>query len=316
MQPDYSLPKARRPLKLQLGINAGFAINRFPEPEVWLRIVGEDLGLRCCQFVADLLNPFLPQDIVDEQAERIIENAARYDVRIRSVFSSAFTRVNHLLHPDAKLRGVWLDWFKRLLDLAARLGAEGAGAHFGILSVTDNNDPARRQERIDEGFESWRKLAEHGAAIGLKYVLFEPMSIPRELACTIAETEEIMARFESMDMSIPMRLNLDVDHGDLASPNPEDTDPYAWLRAFGKVSPVVHLKQSTRDKGGHWPFTPEHNERGIVRGELVLEALEDSGAEEVMLILELSHREREPAESRVLSDLKASVDYWRQFVAD
>lgn len=303
-------------MKLQLGINAGFAINRFPEPEVWLRIVGEELGLRCCQFVADLLNPFLPQDIVDEQAERIIENAARYDVRIRSVFTSAFTRVNHLLHPDPKLRRVWLDWFRRLFDVAARFGAEGAGAHFGILSVTDNSDPVRRRERIEEGFESWRKLAEHGAAIGLRYVLFEPMSIPRELACTIAETEGIMARFESMDMPIPMRLNLDVDHGDLASRNPEDTDPYAWLRVFGKVSPVVHLKQSTRDKGGHWPFTPEHNEQGIVRGELVLEALRESGAEEVMLILELAHREREPAESRVLSDLKASVDYWRQFVAD
>jgi len=113
-----------------------------------------------------------------------------------------------------------------------------------------------------------------------------------------------------------MRLNLDLDHGDLSSPNPDDTDPYAWLRRLGNVSPIVHLKQSTRDKGGHWPFTPEHNERGIVRGERVLEALEESGAEEVMLILELSFREREPAESRVLPDLRASVEYWRQFVAE
>jgi hypothetical protein len=76
----------------------------------------------------------------------------------------------------------------------------------------------------------------------------------------------------------------------------------------------VHLKQSTRDKGGHWPFTPEHNENGRITGEQVLDALEESGAEDVQLILELSHREREPAESRVLSDLKASVQYWRRFV--
>jgi len=46
--------------KFKLGINTGFATNRFPEPEVWLRIVGKDLGLRCVQFVADLLNP-MPQ---------------------------------------------------------------------------------------------------------------------------------------------------------------------------------------------------------------------------------------------------------------
>ena len=30
-------------MKAKLGINAGFAINRFPEPHVWLRIVGEEL---------------------------------------------------------------------------------------------------------------------------------------------------------------------------------------------------------------------------------------------------------------------------------
>ena len=51
-------------------------------------------------------------------------------------------------------------------------------------------------------------------------------------------------------------------------------------------------------------------------GEKVLEALEQAGVEETMLVLELSHREREPADSSVVSDLKASVAYWRQFVAD
>jgi sugar phosphate isomerase/epimerase len=303
-------------LTLQLGINAGFAINRFPEPEVWLRIVGEELGLRCCQFVADLLNPFLPPDLVDEQVERIRESAAKYDVRIRTTFTSAFTRVNHLLHPDRHTREVWFEWFKRFFDLSARLGAEGSGAHFGILSVADNADPGRRRERLAEGMESWRRLVEHGAQRGFRYVLFEPMSIRREIACTMRETREILDRFESMDMPIPMRLVLDVDHGDMASPNPDDTDPYAWLRAFGNVSPVIHLKQSKRDKGGHWPFTPEHNAEGKITGEEVLAALEASGAEEAMLILELSHREREPAELRVLPDLTASVTYWRQFVAD
>jgi len=303
-------------LNLQLGINCGFAVNRFPEPEVWTRIVGEELGLRCCQFVADLLNPFLPQDLLDEQVTRLSENAAKHDVAIRTTFTSAFTRVNHLLHPDPHTRRVWFDWFRRFFDLSARLGAEGSGAHFGILSVADHADPERRRERLEEGLQSWRRLAEHGAEIGFRYVLFEPMSIPREIACTIRETRDLLDAFDSLDMPAPMRLVLDVDHGDLASPNPDDTNPYAWLRAFGKVSPVVHLKQSKRDKGGHWPFTPEHNAEGSITGEQVLAALDDSGAEEVMLILELSHREREPAESRVLADLKASVDYWRQFVAE
>ena len=33
-------------MQVKLGINAGFAINRFPEPHVWLQIVGEELGLK------------------------------------------------------------------------------------------------------------------------------------------------------------------------------------------------------------------------------------------------------------------------------
>ena len=303
-------------LRLQLGINCGFAINRFPEPEVWLRIAGEELGLRCCQFVADLLNPWLPQDLVDEQVRRINENAAKHDVAIRTTFTSAFTRVNHIMHPDAHTREAWFEWFKRFFDLSARLGAEASGSHFGSLSVTDNADPARRRERLEEGMRTWRRLAEYGAGLGFSCLLFEPMSVSREIAHTIQETRGILDAFESMDMPIPMRLVLDVDHGDLSSPNPDDTDPYAWLRAFGSVSPVIHLKQSKRDKGGHWPFTPEHNAEGKITGEELLAALEESGAEEAMLILELSHREREPAESNVLPDLKASVEYWRRFVTD
>jgi len=301
-------------VNLQLGINCGFAINRFPEPEAWTRIVGEELGLRCCQFVADLLNPWLPQDLVDEQVQRINESAAKHDVRIRTTFSSAFTRVNHILHPDPHTRAVWFEWFRRFFDLSAKLGAEASGSHFGILSVTENADPDRRRERLEEGIRTWRRLAEYGASLGFRYLLFEPMSISREVAHTIEETQAILDAFDALDMPIPMRLVLDVDHGDLSSPNPDDTDPYAWLRAFGKVSPVIHLKQSKRDKGGHWPFTPEHNADGKITGEAVIAALEESGAEEAMLILELSHREREPAESRVLPDLRASVEYWRQFV--
>ncbi|HJN18913.1 MAG TPA: sugar phosphate isomerase/epimerase [Armatimonadota bacterium] len=301
-------------MKLQLGINCGFAINRFPEPEVWLRIVGEELGLRSCQFVADLLNPFLPQDLVDEQADKILENMARYDVKVGSTFTSQFTRVNHILHPDPHTRETWFEWMKRWIDLSVKLGAEGVGSHFGILSVTDNNDPALREERVSQGVEYWRRLAEYGAERGLRWVLFEPMSIRRELGETIAETQALLDRFAAIDMPIPMELVLDVDHGDVSSTNPDDTDPYAWLRQFGAVSPVIHLKQSKMDKGGHWPFTPEHNENGKITGEKVLAALEEAGCEESTLVLELSHREREPADSNVVSDLKASVEYWREFV--
>jgi len=94
--------------KFKLGINAGLAVNRFPEPEVWLKIVGKELGLKYVQFVIDLLNPFLPKIVIDREVEKIKKNAAKYGIKIDTTFTSAFTRINHLMHPDSLQRKVWL----------------------------------------------------------------------------------------------------------------------------------------------------------------------------------------------------------------
>jgi len=302
--------------RFRLGINAGFAINRFPEPEVWLRIVGEDLGLRYVQFVADLLNPFLPPEVIGDQTARVRESARRYNVKIDTTFMSAFTRVNHLLHPDALQRDVWFDWFKRWLKIAADLGARGSGGHFGILSVTDFKNKEQRALRIKEGVSSWQQLARFGSERGLQFLIIEPMSIPREMAATIDSAKQLLETLNGASLPIPIRLCLDVDHGDLGSPDQRDRNPYAWLKELSHLSPVIHIKQSTPNKGGHWPFTQEHNRMGTIQAPRVLESISASGAEEVVLLLEISHRERYPAENRVLDDLRDSVRYWRRFVAD
>lgn len=296
-------------MDIALGINTGFAINRYPEPEEWTRIVAEELGLDTVQFTADLLNPFLPAEIVDREADRIRELCDRRGIRVETTFTSAFTRVNHLAHPDRDVQRVWVDWFKRFFRLSRVLGAEGAGSHFGILSVRDNADPATRQRRIAQAVASWRELADAGAELGLDYLIFEPMSVPRELGETIPATHDLLNRCTGF--AIPMRLCLDVDHGDISSTDPRDTDPHEWIRAFGRVSPCIHIKQSLRDKSGHHPFTAEWNERGAVVPEEILATLRQAGVERCTLLLEISHRERWPREYSVLPDLKASVEYWR-----
>lgn len=300
-------------MKVKLGINCGFAINRFPEPEVWVRIVGQELGLRYVQFVADLLNPFLPYRVIEQQVNKIKSLADKYNVNIDTTFTSAFTRVNHLMHPEPLVRDAWFQWYKDFLFMSAALGARGGGSHFGILSV---NDLENRKEEITEiAIGLWNQLSHLGAELGLEFLMFEPMSIPREMACTIKETWELYDKV-NQNAKIPIKLCLDVDHGFSLSPDPRDIDPYAWLEEFGKISPVVHIKQSLLDKGGHWPFTSEYNERGKVIPQKVIEALERSGADDVVLLLEISHRERYPAEGRVVSDLKESVEYWREYVSE
>jgi len=302
-------------MQVKLGINTGFAINRFPEADDWINIVADELGLDTVQFTADLLNPFLPEKLVQKQAEHIRNLCDKKGINIESTFTSQFTRVNHLLHPEPETQRVWVEWFKKFIDLSVMLGAEGAGSHFGIMSHRDNQDPAVRAQRIQQGIDAWRELAEYGAAAGLQYLTFEPMSVPREVAATLDETASLLERCQT-GFAIPFLLCLDVDHGDLMSGNSDDINPHLWLRRFARHSPQIHIKQSLTDKGGHYPFTPENNAKGKIIPAEILEDLRAAGVEKTTLLLEISHRERRPADESVVSDLKQSVEYWKPAVAD
>lgn len=300
-------------MQLTLGINTGFALNRFPMPEDWVPLVAEEFGLRVVQLTADLINPSLPDSIIDDQIQRLKALCKKHNVEIRHTFTGAFTRVNHLAHPDPAVRQYWLNWFYRFVDISCQLGAENMGSHLGIFSVSDNNDPRKKSERFAHVVDGWQKIASYGAKRGLKYLTWEPMSIAREMGETISEAQRIQKAVNE-NMAIPMRLCLDVDHGDVASPDARDTDPYSWLQVLAKDSPILHLKQTYTNKGGHWPFVPEYNALGKILPDRLLTVLEESGVKEMTLLLELSFKEREPYESRVIHDIKTSVDYWKPFV--
>ena len=126
--------------------------------------------------------------------------------------------------------------------------------------------------------------------------------------------EKIQNRFVSENFDIPMKLCLDVDHGEVLSNNPMDTDPYIYLENFARQTAQVHLKQSYADKGGHWPFTNEHNLQGKIVPERVLKSLERGGCDQVSLILEMSFRERTPSEMLLENDMKESIQYWSNFI--
>jgi sugar phosphate isomerase/epimerase len=300
-------------MQVELGINTGFALNRYTAPHQWIPLVAETFGLKVVQFTADLLNPALPDPIIMQQAAQIQTLLDHYGVRVAHTFTSAFTRLNHLSHPDPDIRDYWVDWFCRFVDISVSLGAESMGSHFGILTVPDLQDPQLRAERFRQNIEGWHKIAAYAALKGLSYLTWEPMSLPREYGETLAETERIHQALNDSS-PLPFKLCLDVDHGDVSSPNPADTDPYAWIAAFATQSPIIHLKQTSADKHGHWPFVAEHNQTGRITPEKLLAALESAGVEKVLLLLELSFRERQPYESRMIQDIIESVDYWRPYV--
>ncbi len=295
-------------MKLSLGVNLGFAINKYFEPNVWPKVVRE-MGLSNAQFVADILNPFMPKDWVDKQIALTKESMKAHNVEVTSIFTSAFTRVNHLMHPDAEARKIYLDFFKRLFDIGAKLGAKSGGSHFGILTFTDYEDIKRREFLIEEGIKNWQALSKYAKEIGFNFICFEPMSVEREMANTVEDSLYLMNRVNE-NCGVPMRLVIDVGH----APHPQQRDPYLWLEKAGKYSPIVHLQQSLLGKSMHWAFTEEYNKQGHIEADKVINCLEKTGIQECELVLELSHREHRDTEPLILKEHKQSVDYWMPYV--
>ncbi|MCX8063847.1 MAG: sugar phosphate isomerase/epimerase [Candidatus Hydrogenedentes bacterium] len=300
-------------MKLKFGINTGFAINRFVEPDDWVSIVADELGLNMVQFTADLLNPWYPDYIVKKGVEKIRNECDKRGVEIETTFTSQFTRVNHLLHPNDEIRKIWIEWFKKFFEMSVTLGAIGAGSHFGIMTIRDWENAQIRRLRLEKGIEGWQELSEYGHEIGLKFLLWEPMSVGREIGETITSTMFIQSNCAE-GFAIPMKICYDVDHGDITSENPDDTNPEVWIKIFNRDIRVIHLKQSLLDKGGHYPFTKEYNERGKIKPEKILSVIKESQYEELSLVLEISHRERNPYDKMVIQDLKNSVEFWRPHI--
>ena len=78
-----------------------------------------------------MLNVDLPAQIINKQVKAINAACARHDVHITSSFTGAFTRVNHLAHPDREIRAHWISWFKRFVVFHVNL----AVSQWGAISV-------------------------------------------------------------------------------------------------------------------------------------------------------------------------------------
>lgn len=293
-----------------LSINANPLVNRFAEPEALIEAIAREIRVRDVQLVHEFIDPDWPAPLVRALTRRTRAALERTGVRVTSGMTGPYGRRNHFGHPEPGARRASLDWFSTFADTLAELGARAMGSQLAILTYADQDDPARREAAIDRAIDLWGEVGHHAKPAGLEFLFWEPMSVARELGHTIEAALALQRRIDAAGLPLPMRMMADIDHGDTSSADPDDTDPYAWARATAAHSPIVHVKQSSMDKGGHRPFTAEHNGRGRVQPGPLLAALAEGGADEVELCLELSWREREPADRSVVAELAESVAFW------
>ena len=302
-------------MPLTLSINTNPLVNRFAEPGDLIDTIARDIRIRDVQLTHEFINPSWSAPLIHRMTGEMNRALQRTGVRVTSGMTGPYGRLNHFGHPDPDVRSYYVQWFKTFADIVGDLGASSVGTQFAIFTYRDFDDLERREALIKIAIDCWAEVAEHAARAGLDFLFWEPMSIGREFGETIEESLALQKRITEASMAIPMYMMADIDHGDVTSSNPDDTDPYAWARATPPVSPIIHIKQSMADKSGHRPFTAEYNAKGRITPEPLLEALREGGAENNEICLELSFKEREPNDRQVVPQIAESVAYWAPHIA-
>jgi sugar phosphate isomerase/epimerase len=296
-----------------LSVNTNPLVNRFAEPEDVVTVLADEIGIGRIQLVHEFINPSWDAKTVKRLTARMAKACASNRVKVTSIMTGPYGRLNHFAHPDAEVRHYYVQWFKGLANIAADLDCPSIGTQFGIFTFKDYDDSARRAALMQIALDCWRDVAEHAKSRGLTWLFWEPMSVGRELGHTLQATQDLQNWINAAGLPIPLKPMVDIDHGDVASANPADIDPFAWAKNFATQSPVIHIKQSTMNKGGHWPFTAQYNENGRITPEKLLAAVKEGGGTNNELCLELAFREREPTDRSVVAALRESVAYWAPY---
>jgi D-erythrulose 1-phosphate 3-epimerase len=297
----------------RLGINTCFAVKRWPEPAAWAQVVREELGLSLVQHCLDLADLDVTDDDLTLQADAVGDACRERDLTLHSTFTGlAAYSANLLLHPDQARRDRAGRWYRRAIDFTAATGAHSTGGHVGAYSVADWSDATRRAVLWRGLQDQLGELAAYARGAGLDSLMVENLASPREPS-SMAGVRSLLTDGDADH--VPIVACLDVGHQCVAGATGDELDPYAWLIALGARAPIVQLQQSDAVADHHWPFTPATNAAGRIEAPRVLSALQESGASEVALILEIIHP-FEASDEQVIAELRESADYWRRHLAD
>jgi len=298
--------------RIYLGFNCNCFTNRYDEPEEWTRLC-RDMGIRKVMFNVDLIDPYWSWETQKKLCDRTLEACAKAGVEIFASFGGHHGHQHYLGHPDPDARAEAENFFERAIRQTAYLGGRSFGTCFGIQTVRTDRDPAERAKVFRAALDAYRRLAEYGAKAGLKALAYEMTSVRRETCATFEENDYVLE--QGRDMAIPLRVCLDMGHRNTEG-LPGEADHLAWIRRYGRHCDVIDCQQTDLKSSGHWPFTPENNSKGVIRAGEVVRAIEESGAEEILLSFELRCAAFYPQEHAFLRNLEQSVEYWRGYVRD
>jgi sugar phosphate isomerase/epimerase len=300
--------------RLRLAVNTCFAVKHWPVAVDWLDIVAR-WGVSAVQFSMDMLDPFMSG--AGNVAAETRAAAAERGVSIESTFTGAAAyHTNLLLHPDARYRAHALEWYQRVIEISALMGARATGGHLGALSVREGACEGVRGQRLAGLVEAVGVLGEEARAAGLEEgLLWELMPSPLEPPHTPGEAFDLLARADASS-PVPVRLCYDLGHACAPGVGPDGETLYRWLEELLPVTPMLHLQQTDGLGDRHWPFAGVYQERGVVSAGRVCELVSTlSPLADVDMVLEILHPPETPPD-RILDDWARSIDLWRRAGAE
>jgi sugar phosphate isomerase/epimerase len=291
-------------MTIPLGVNLSFCVKRWVTPDLWARLVRDELGLDLVQFSFDLVDPAWPDDLLAELAADLRRAADEHGLTVHSAFIGlAHYTYNQLLHPNPRVRDVAEGWLARAYRFASLAGIPRVGGPLGAVAsrLDAIEDDAIADSDYRDLVDRMMRLSEVARRRGLAELYVEPTPMRREWPWTIEQARAMLA--DVAGAAVPWKLCVDWGHGTFEPLYGSYRGRMeTWYRALGPEIGAIHIQQTDFRYDRHWDFT----ERGAVDPHMAASLQRDAGLENRPVFLEVFYPfERDDAS--VLDAVRRSI---------
>jgi D-erythrulose 1-phosphate 3-epimerase len=291
-------------MAIPLGVNLSFCVKRWVTPDLWARLVRDELGLSLVQFSFDLVDPAWPDDLLTELAEDQRRTAAAHGITLHSAFIGlAHYTYNQLLHPNPRVRDVAEAWLVRAYRFASLAGISRVGGPFGAVAsrLDGTEDDAIPDADYRDLVSRMMRLSEVARQHGLTELYIEPTPMRREWPWTIDQALTMLA--DVAGAAVPWKLCVDWGHGTFEPLYGSYRGRMEnWYQTLGSHIGAIHIQQTDFRYDRHWDFT----EQGAVDPAVAASLQRETGLEDRPVFLEVFYPfERDDAS--VLDAVRRSI---------
>jgi sugar phosphate isomerase/epimerase len=244
-------------MTIPFGVNLSFCVKRWVTPELWARLVRDELAIDLVQFSFDLVDPTWPDSLLEDLAGRLKEAAAAQHITVHSAFIGlAHYTYSQLLHPDHRVRDAAESWLGRAYRFSEMAGITRVGGPLGAVASRLDGREEDEISAVDytDLIARMLRLGETAKLRGMTELFVEPTPMRREWPWTIGQALTMMR--DVSDSVVPWRFCVDWGHGTFEPLYGRYRGRMdSWYEALGSAIGAIHIQQTDYRYDRHWDFT-------------------------------------------------------------